>query len=282
MYTKKVFSVFEKFQTKINLKLIKRQYLNNKGMQYETFFDSSNRLIKSLDISWGTCSTCNYYYYSTDNKIEKIVKIYTSISDEYILDLYVFEHSESHISEKKINIENDSLSHGNYERFEYQNIEYLNKAINNKPIQDFKVHKITDFKFEKNQPIIFSDEIDFKDLLNISELELLNKGEEYLEYLNKTSNSKLKIGNSANNQGLLLEQFQLSNPNDKEKYGYLKDKLCYIGNLKNNIAIHFEKKSNQWFKIGQTKFEIGIKTDLNNFEVRKLYSITEENVKSLE
>jgi hypothetical protein len=282
MYTKRTFSVFEKLQTKINLKSINREYLHNQGMQYETFFDSSKRLIKSLDICWNACSTCNYYYYSDDDKIEKIVTIYTSISDEYIVDLFVFEYSKNQISEKKINIENDSLSYGNYEKFNYENLDFINKAFKEKPIQDFKISEISDFNFEKHQPILFSNEIDFKKMVNHNKLELLDKGDFFLEHINKKNDLKAKIGNSGNNQGLLLEQSKLSNPNDKERYGYFKNKLCYIGNLKNNIAIHFEEKSNQWFKIGETKFEIGLKTDLNNFEVRKLFTIKEENVKSLE
>src|SRR5690606_17399942 len=144
---------------------------------YELFFDSSNRIVKSLDICWNACSTCNYYYYSTANKIEKIVKIYTSISDEYIVDLYLFEYSESHISEKKINIQNSSLLNGKYEKFEYKNTKYIDKVLQEKPIQDFKIYKNTDFNFEKHEPILFSDEIDFKNVINHSNLELLNEEE---------------------------------------------------------------------------------------------------------
>lgn len=270
MYTKRTFSVFEKLQTKINLKSIDREYLHNKGMQYETFSDSSNKLIKSLDICWNACSTCNYYYYSDDDRIEKIVRIYTSISDEYIVDLFVFEYSKNQISEKKINIENDSLSYGSYEKFEYKNLDFINKAFNEKPIQDFKIYETSDLNFEKHQPILFSDEIDFKKMINHRKLELLEKTVDFSNFLNQENNLKLKIGNT----GLLIEQ-NISNTMETENYGYLKNNLCYIGNSSNTISIHFEKKSNK-------KSEIGLITDLNNYEVRKLYSISEEKVKTLD
>jgi|GEM_PF-4101618 len=270
MFTKRTFSVFEKPQIIINLKSIDRDYLHNKGMQYETYFDSSNRLIKSLNICWNVCSTCNYYYYSTDDKIEKIVTIYTSISDEYIVDLFVFEYSEKQISEKKINIENDSLSYGSYEKFEYKNVDYLEKVMKQKPIQDFKIYKISDFSFEKYQPILFSDEIDFKNMVDYNKMDLFDKETDFNIFLNPENNMKFKIDNS----GFLIEQSK-SKSGETENYGYLKNNLCHIGNSSNIISIHFEKKSNK-------KSEIGLITNLNNYEVRKLYSISEEKIRSVD
>ena len=174
--------------------------------------------------------------------------------------------------------------------FEKKSGDYNYDNIDEYSVQEFKVHNKENFHFKSYNPILFISEINFKKIGIKSEMEIIENSKEYILYKDKISSTILKYGKQGRYKDLLIEQVKLEdylkenikftvdhniNNLGKEKYGYKKEKLCYIENSINSLAINYEEISN-------FKSEIGILTKFDNMEVSKLYSIQEESIQTLE